>query len=256
MALGAPTIVANNGETTSDNQTVITTTAAIANGNYILAAAVSDGDGTNEGETTFHTGLSVGSVTLTKRREQGEAGTSAATSVTVSQWYGVNNTGAEIAIGANVTLDLDAAHADKRIVVIAGTRDTSKTFEAADGTSLDVDNYISAAGNDVVSEVTSGMTSEEHFHWRTAGADSTSTGWTGTVGWTETHTNRQVTGSNGLGMEHLISTSTGETSDPASNAGNGTEWASILAAYREVAAAGATEDPYPYVAGGYFPVEG
>ena len=239
MAIGAPSIVANAGETTSDNQTVITTTAAIAAGNYIIAVAVSDGNGTNEGnDTTFHTGLSVGSVALTKSKEVSEAGSSAATSVTTSQWYGTNDTGSSIASGSNVTLDLDASHADKRIVVISGTLDSGKELALADGTHIDTDFYISAGSNDVVAESTSGMTSEEHLHWRTAGCDSTSTGWTGDATWTETHTNRQVTGSNGVGMAHKISTSTGETSDPSSNAGNGTEWASILVAYRQVTPSG------------------
>ena len=244
MALGVPADRASAGETTSDNQTVITTTSAIPAGHYIIATCISDAPNTTDGETAYHTALTVGTVALTKRREQTEGGASGTAAIVTSQWYGVNS-GAEIAVGANVTLDLSDAVADKRIWVISGTRDTSKTFEAADGTSLAATNYVSAGSNDMVAQSTSGMTSEEHLHVRSAGCDSASTGFTGTATWTEMNTNRLVTGSNGVCMEYKISTSTGETSDPSSNAGNGTEWATILAAYREVTAGG-TPTSFPF----------
>ena len=46
---------------------------------------------------------------------------------------------------------------------------------------------------------------------RTAAAPVLATSNPGTASWTETNTNRLVTGSNGIAMEHRISTSTGET---------------------------------------------
>lgn len=236
MALGSPALRANAGETTSDNQTVITTTSDIAAGDYIVGVAVSDGNAT-DGNTNIHTALSVGSVALTKVREQQEGGSSAATSVVCSVWIGVNNTGSSIASGSNVTLDLDAARADKRITVISGTRDTSKSFELADGTSLVFENYVSAGGNDLKSHSTSGMTSEEHLHISAWGSDATATGFTATASWTRVVTTGQVTGTNGTRIEWRITTSTGETSDPASTCGNGTEHATVLAAFREVTSA-------------------
>ena len=229
--LGAPALRANFGETTSDNQTVGTTTSQINAGDYIVAVAVSDGDAV-DGETNIHTGLTVGSVVLTKRREMQEGGASAATSVVVSMWYGVAPS--NIANGSNVTLDLNAARADKRITVISGTRDITKSFVPADGISLDADNYVSASNNDMRAQSTSGMTSEEHLHISAWGCDATPTTFTATATWTRVSTTGQVTGTNATRIEYKISTSVGETSDPSSNAGNSTEWACILAAFREI----------------------
>jgi hypothetical protein len=39
--------------------------------------------------------------------------------------------------------------------------------------------------------------------------------------------------------EYLIATNTGATSDPSSNAGNGTEWATLLVAFNETTVAAA-----------------
>lgn len=246
MALGAPVLRANAGETTSDNQTTITTTSEIPAGSYIIAVAVSDGNAV-DGNQNIHTALSVGGVALTKRSESQEGGASAAASVVVSVWYGV--TVSAIANGSNVVLDLDAARADKRITVVSGTRDTSKTFEPADGTSLDTDFYISAGGNDMRAQVTSGMTSEEHLHISAWGCDATATTFTATATWTRVVTTGQVTGSNGTRIEYKISTSAGETSDPASNTGNSTEQAAILAAFREVTGGAPSPDDkfFPFI---------
>lgn len=234
MAIGNPALCANAGETTSDNQTVITTTASIPDGQYIVGVVVSDGNAV-DGNTNIHTALDVGGVALTKVREQQEGGASAAASVVVSLWIGKNDTGSQINSGSNVTADFDAARADKRITIISGTIGSGNVLELADGTSLDFDNYVSSGGNDMRAQSTSGMTSESHLHVAAWGCDATATTFTASTNFTRVSTTGQVTGTNGTRIEWRINTSTGETSDPSSNCGNSTEWAVVFAAFREVA---------------------
>jgi hypothetical protein len=235
MAIGNPALCANAGETTSDNQTVITTTANIPSGQYIIGVVVSNGNAT-DGNTNIHTALTVGTQALTKVREQQEGGSSDATSVVTSLWVGTNYTGSQINSGANVTADFDAARADKRITIISGTIGAGMKLELADGTSLDFDNYISSGGSDMRVQNVSGMTSESHLCVAAWGCDATATTFTASTNFTRVVTTGQVTGTNGTRVEWRVNTSTAEASDPASNCGNSTEWTAVFAAFREVSA--------------------
>ena len=236
MAIGAPASRGTGSESASDTQLSFTTTGGIAAGDYILVSFITDPISTTDGDNSLHSSVSVGGVSLTKAKEWAEGGASTGDGVVTSLWYGV--TGSAIASGATVLCNTASAVTVKGARVLSGTRDTGKTFGLATGTTpIDFDNYVSAAGNDMVAQTTSGLTSEQHLHFRCAGCQATPTTFTATASpvFTRVSTTAFVAGAAiGLREEYIIQTDTGVTSDPSSNAGNSTEWATLLVSFNEV----------------------
>ena len=236
MALGAPTERMVATETGSDNQISSTLASGISAGNYVWAYMQCDPLVTTDGDQSLHSAVTVGGLSLTKAKEWAEGGASAGDGVAVSMWYGTAS--GAISSGATVTGDFASAVANKGLWIFSGTMagGNSLAYEAV-AANPNQSNYVSAGGNDITALATSGLTSREHLHIRIAGGQSGTSTFTVTATWTTLRATTVIGTATRMSAERLIATDTGASSDPSSNAGNGTEWAHIIVSFHEQAAA-------------------
>jgi hypothetical protein len=243
MAYGAGASL-GEGQNKAGSTNITFTTGAIINADeLVVVMAATDNLGTADGDNAEVTGVSVGSLTLTKGRQFCNAQGAAAAGASASVWYGVSS--GSIASGSTVTVTCNTA--------VVAKAATCRRFTKAAGTTIEVVGSGDKAddGVDVSAITTSGLASEEHLHVRSCGCEGTAAVFTVTSTWTMFETDG-IASSGGAGAtniwsigEFLISTSTGETSDPSSNKGAGVDWGSTMVALREVAGAAAFMPPEP-----------
>ena len=178
--------------TTQDRNTAnwatwtFTTTSDIAANKLVVAVLATDNVTTTDTNSTDHTSMSVGSMTMTKAREFTNGNAAAAAGVTVSLWYGKNTTGSTIASGATVTVNLGGSapgSGAKACVARRFSMDSTKIIAVASGADLAND------GADTGDLQLSGLTNREYlflhgiaFEGSSATALTPTGSWTGLVG--------------------------------------------------------------------------
>lgn len=251
MSISAPTARGTIGERLSGTTFAISPSAAITVGKIACFSAVTDNLQTTSGPSTDHSVTDTDGHTWTKIFEETGSSGVAADGLTVSLW--MTKVTAEIGTGDAVTLTISSAVLSKALVIWEFTVDSGNTFA--------VENVahsftVSGAGTETVT--LGSLPSREYIFCGSFGGEN-ETLTTNDTAYTDMGVARSstsgVTDTNvTIRVGVLIATATTETFN-TTGAGPNANLASLAGVY-EATPAGGTEDPYPYIGGGYYPTQG
>lgn len=206
----------------------------------MVVVLATDNVTTTDGATNDHTSLTLGGKAFTKAHEFTNGQAAAAAGATVSIWYAVNDTGADIPTGSAFNIALagaapgNGAKALCRAIFSKGAGTTITHETTVNGSAVDA----GGAGSLAIS----GLTSREHLAIRgyagegsTAGASTPTAGWSAFTAAGATTSGGGAATNIGARAECLISTATSYTSSFTAGMG-GIDGASAIVALYEVAA--------------------
>lgn len=256
MAFSAVTERGSNNEKVSDTSLGVSPSAAITVGKIAFAILafdnITDVDGAS---TTNDTLTDTDGHTWTKAVEHTKAAGAAGAGVTGALWF--TKVTSEIGTGDTVTFDIDSARTAKVIGLFEVTVGAGNTIQLVDSS------FLLSTSGDPAAVTLSGLPSKEYLFLGIVWAESTAA----TPTWDEDADYTNVYAAEGIGTQggsaatnvlinigYQIVTGSGENFDVAGMTTS--DKVVALLAFEEVTPGGATEDPYPYVGGGYYPTEG
>lgn len=239
----------SGSEKTSDNSFLITALEDCPVGNLAIVVAVTDNIATSTGASNDHAITDESSNTWTK--------------IEWTETEGAANDGTCISFSyTTVTTQIDTGDD----MIVTTTANVAAKVLGAMHFSFTEASIVAAASNalgDIATEIVSidisGLSSAETLLVWMIGLEADASTVAIDADYTAVHSAIRTTGGANPSNQTLydayrILTGTGDTVDTDTNVVRDT--AQILVAFREVSAPGGTEDPYPYVIGGYYPTQG
>lgn len=241
-------------ERVSDTTLTISPSSAITVGKIACITVAADNIATTDGASTDHSVSDTDGHTWTKIFEETESSGAATDGVTVSLW--MTKVTSEIGTGDVVTITFGSAILCKVAHIWEFTVDSGNTFALQ----AVVHGHNDTGAGTETSGALSGMPSREYLFCGTLGAENETVSIIEDADYTEVNSEARssTTGAADTNITlHSgvrIATLTGDTYTLTGCGPNGN--LTSLAAVYEVAEVASTADPYPYIGGGYYPVEG
>jgi len=256
--VGADNDLGTANEKVSDTTLGVSPTSALTTGNLVCLAAITDNTGTTSADdTTEHSVADALGNTWTKAKEARYSAGAAADGIVASLWWSVLTTG--IATSDVITLTLGTARTAKGLGILG-----EWSFGAGNTIAVAGAGSERIAASAAYTVTVGSLTNEQHLWIGTntmesgaSGVNAIDAGYSGfnfaALAYYGTTGGAAATNVGGR-AGYLIETSTTQTYDLTAQAS--ADRVTLLVAFREVVPGGATEAPYPYIGGGYYPTEG